>query len=390
MDSSDEVSEQFAHSLASSLIIAAYLNWALLGILCTQTLAYYLAFPRDRPLAKILVYGVLLLEMTQTALVSHDVFVALASPWGGASLAKLNSIQNHWFSISVSGGISGGIGQLFFAYRIWFISSENSRGAPIIISILATASAVSALVSAESFFRAKTFSYLLNGNSGFAAIGTWNGIGAICDIVIALVMPYFLMRHGTGMPPTHIMIVKIVRLILETGTFNAVVAILHMCLYFANSQAFVVPGLALSKVYANILLLLFNNRIKVVDGRGNANDSSNSNWEAAFREDINRNNEQPPSPITRKSVTREAGPGRARSTSTVIVSNNRLIFRLADMPPSPQRANPTEQPSSPVERTRQSLEKDMTSSVGTRSDISLHMPLEPNLSYPHPSMDSKV
>jgi len=28
------------------------------------------------------------------------------------------------------------------------------------------------------------------------------------------------MRHGTGMPDTHIMIVKIVRLILETGTFT--------------------------------------------------------------------------------------------------------------------------------------------------------------------------
>ena len=74
---------------------------------------------------------------------------------------------------------------------------------------LATGSAVSALASADAFFHAKTFWNLLAGNSGFATIGvrfvaslpaplvteyiqTWNGIGAICDIVIALVMPYFV------------------------------------------------------------------------------------------------------------------------------------------------------------------------------------------------------
>ena len=150
------------------------------------------------------------------------------------------------------------------------------------------------------------------------------------------------------------------------------VAILHMCLYFANSQAFLVPGLALSKVYANILLLLFNNRIKLVEGRSNVNDSSNSNWEIGFREGLDRNaDKQPPSPTRKSGASREAIPGRARSTSTVFVSNNRLVFRLEDLPPSPQRAKPVEEV--PVEQTRTSLEKEMTSSMGTRSTLSLHV-----------------
>lgn len=141
-----------------------------------------------------------------------------------------------------------------------------------------------------------------------------------------------------------------------------------MCLYFANSQVFLVPGLSLSKVYANILLLLFNNRIKVVDGRANENNTTNSNWEEAFRVEIDHTVDvQPPSPIKKN-----AGD-RPRSTSTVIVSNDRLVFRLGDMPPSPQRTRPKSQEAGPVERTRPSLEKDMTSSVGTRSDISLHV-----------------
>jgi len=144
-----------------------------------------------------------------------------------------------------------------------------------------------------------------------------------------------------------------------------------MCLYFENSQAFLVPGLALSKVYANILLLLFNNRIKLIDGRASEIKSTNSNWEDAFRVEAGPNTDaQPPSP-TRKNVVREGG--RVRSTSTVFVSNDRLVFRLGDLPPSPQRTKPKEQEAGPLERTRPSLEKEMTSSVGTKSDISLHV-----------------
>jgi len=143
------MSGEFSQSLAYSLLTAICFNWGLLGILCAQTFAYYAAFPRDGPLAKVLVYGVLLLEIAQTTVVSRDVFVALTSPWDTHPM-NLDSVHNHWFSVPVAGGISGGIGQLFFAYRIWYISCANSRGAPIIISILATGSAISALASADA------------------------------------------------------------------------------------------------------------------------------------------------------------------------------------------------------------------------------------------------
>ena len=64
-------------------------------------------------------------------------------------------------------------------------------------------------------------------------------IGAICDISIALSMPYYvrnlanhssivmvaliftqLMRRGTGSPSTHVLIVRLVRLLFETGGFT--------------------------------------------------------------------------------------------------------------------------------------------------------------------------
>jgi len=41
----------------------------------------------------------------------------------------------------------------------------------------------------------------------------------MCDIVIALCMPYYLMRHGTGLRSTHIKVVNLITLLIETGIF---------------------------------------------------------------------------------------------------------------------------------------------------------------------------
>ncbi|CAA7268392.1 unnamed protein product [Cyclocybe aegerita] len=305
-----EIDESFAQTLAGSLILAAYFNWGLLGILIIQIYTYYLAFPKDRTFTKALVYTVLVLEVTQTAITSHDVFVALASHFGSSS--ALDGIHVHWLSIPVAGGLTGGIGQLFFAYRIWNMSSKGSRGGPVIIGILAAASICSALVASAAFFRARTFSGLLSNASGsLAAIGVWNGFGAICDITIALVMPYYLMRHGTGLNSTHVMIVNLIRLIIETGVLTAVFAILHLCLYFANHQIFVVPGLTISKIYANTMLVILNNRIKILDGRVPA-DQSQVEFERCLSGSF-------------QSVKTNSKP---RNTSRVIVSKDRLTFRL--------------------------------------------------------------
>ncbi|KAF8970235.1 hypothetical protein BDZ97DRAFT_1652686, partial [Flammula alnicola] len=325
--------------------IAVYLNWGFMGILCVQTYTYYIAFPNDRPLAKLIVYFVFALEVAQTVLVSRDVFAALAASVGSADPGSMiDPIYNHWFSVPVAGGISGGVGQLFFAYRIWLMATNGASGSQIITTsnlVLASASVVSALVSAGAFFHARTFSGLLdNSSSGsMAAIGVWNGVGAVCDITISLSMPYYLMRHGTGLPQTHIMVVKLVRLIIETGTFTAIVAILHLCLYFGNNQAFIVPGLTVSKIYANTMLVILNNRMEVVGGRTRrALDESN-----------------PDSPGGRMAFRSPANNSRT-GRSTIIVSNDRLIFRLDDIPPMPKANSP-----------KKSAEVDSSDSTSNRS-----------------------
>jgi hypothetical protein len=316
------------NSLATSLIIALAVNFCLQGMLCLQVYTYYLAFPHDRIQAKLQVYAVFIFELFQSALVAHDVVIALAPSmlnfrglYENDMFEALNSLHSQWFTIPLAGGIIGGVGQLFFAYRIWIISNET--GPPIAIGILSIASICAALISAAAFFSAKTFTYLLGTNDGFASITAWNGIGAICDISIALSMPYFLMRHGTGLPSTHVLIVRLVRLLIETGGLTAIMAILHVCLFVSHSESFVIPGLCMSKIYATTMLVIFNNRLKISGGRFDQEE----NEECEFT-------------TSRVSSTRRERRDSRDSRTKVFVSNGRLTFHLAtDLPLSPSVAS---------------------------------------------------
>jgi len=311
--------------LSSCLVIALALNWGLQGILCLQVYTYYLAFPKDRLHAKIQVYGVLIFEILQSAVVAHDVVIASSLSLGGQehdSLHSLNSLHTSWLSIPVAGGIIGGVGQLFFAYRIWKISNE--KGAPFFVAFLSIGSICAALISASAFFHAKTFTVLLRGTDGFASITAWNGIGALCDITIALSMPYFIMRHGTGLPSTHVFLVRLVLLLIETGGVTAIIAILHLCLYVSHSEPFVIPGLVLSKIYAITMLVIFNNRVKISGGRF----------------DLAEEEEHLQAALAAGATPSESRERRRSSGTKVFVSNTRLTFQMGvpSKPPTPSRS----------------------------------------------------
>jgi len=155
-------------------------------------------------------------------------------------------------------------------------------------------------------------------------------------------MPYYLMRLGTGLRSTHIMIVNLIRLIIETGMltgmtlpsslianrliiFTAAVAILHFCLYFIKTTTFLIPGLTISKVYANTTLVILNNRMKILNGRF-PNDSDDN-----F--DVSPHTIAPRSPASRRTMDRSVFtlPSERKAVRTggsIVVTKDRLVFRL--------------------------------------------------------------
>lgn len=104
---------------------------------------YYISFPKDRWIPKCLVYGVYLIDIAQTCLVTNDVFNAYAKHYG--QLDFLAGIQNEWLAVPVLSGISKKscyiiypssclIGypapvscavQIYYAYRIRILSGSR-------------------------------------------------------------------------------------------------------------------------------------------------------------------------------------------------------------------------------------------------------------------------
>ena len=123
-----------------------------------------------------------------------------------------------------------------------------------------------------------------------------------------------IMRHGTGLRSTHIFVVRLVRIILETGFLTALIAIFHLCLYFEQSETFLVPGLALSKLYANVMLVVLNMRRR-----------DESCEVVTTGTDLITGGEGDGDP-RRKSGIRRSGLRGA----TVVVDNQRLVFRLSN------------------------------------------------------------
>ena len=66
---------------------------------------YYLAFPKDKITVKIMVYGVLILELAQTAISSCDIYLSLTAPYTPGAL-PVDAVQQHWLTVPIFGALS--------------------------------------------------------------------------------------------------------------------------------------------------------------------------------------------------------------------------------------------------------------------------------------------
>ena len=99
----------------------------------------------------------------------------------------------------------------------------------------------------------------------------------------------------------------------------AIIAILHLCLYFGGTSSFIIAGLSLSKVYANTMLVILNNRIEIVAGRAGQEEAQ-----------IGSSSRSDGASVLRSTPSR-------RQRSTIMVSKDRLTFRLDPItPPTPR------------------------------------------------------
>ncbi|KAK0223785.1 hypothetical protein IW262DRAFT_1458827 [Armillaria fumosa] len=254
--------------LSGPFIVGALLNWGLFGTLSVQLYLYYLAFPNDRRFTKYLVYGIYVIEFGQTILVAHDTFAAFG--YGFGDIDALTGIKFNWLTGPIMSAVAACIGQVFYAYRIFIVS--KSRIVPIFIICISLTSSSAGIITGIYSFQAGNV-IILDNRRMFIAIGIWCGASALCDILIAIFMAYYLLHSTTNFRRTRMLVTKIIRLTIETGSVTAVVALFTLILFigFPHHILFITPGMLVPKLYANAVYMVLNSRFHIIGGRDTYN-----------------------------------------------------------------------------------------------------------------------
>ncbi|KAJ7127864.1 hypothetical protein C8R44DRAFT_701277 [Mycena epipterygia] len=250
--------------VSGPLFIGFILHWGLFGTLTTQLYLYYQAFPRDRLFNKALVYTIYAIEFVQTILITHDGFLIFG--YGFLDISALTKVNFDWLTVPIMGGLVAFIGQSFYAYRVYVVS--KSLSVPLLIVVVSLTSSVGAFIAGGFTFQAGDITLLTNRKTSIA-VGVWCGGSALSDIIIAACMTYYLTKHDTKFRQTQVLLSELTRLIIETGSLTALVALVNLALFLAlpHNLYYTTPGGILPKLYANTILVVLNSRFHILGGR---------------------------------------------------------------------------------------------------------------------------
>ncbi|KAK0454285.1 hypothetical protein EV421DRAFT_408663 [Armillaria borealis] len=269
--------------LSGPLIIGYLLHWGLFGTLSVQLYLYYLAFPKDKKFTKCLVYGIYIVEFVQTMLVTYNAFATFG--YGFGDIDALTAIYSGWLTVPIMSGIVACVGQVFYAYRIFILS--RSRTVPTLITCVSLTSAVAAIITGIYTFEAGDVTKLDNRKTATAS-GIWCGASALCDIIIAICMTYYLMRSNPSFRQTRMLVTKLIRLSIETGSVTALVALVTGILFlaFPHKTFYGAPVLIVPKLYANTVLVVLNSRFRIMGGRDTYTSSTDISITSTMIRDI--------------------------------------------------------------------------------------------------------
>ncbi|KAI9465773.1 hypothetical protein BJY52DRAFT_486109 [Lactarius psammicola] len=239
--------------LATPLLFGPLFNWALYGALCVQIYVYSYNFPNDGRPVKFLAYFVFALETVQTALTGADVYYWFLAGFG--DMERLKSSHYAPIDIAITDAIISLIVQEYFCYRIWTL---NRRSSWFCLTIAVTAVSQSVGAAWGGFRSVVVGKYAVSK----AALYLWSLPSALADILIAVAMTLLLRRADEGRFSSFVLI-RVVRLTIETNTLTASVAIASFVLFVAypNEIYYTFTAGIIGKLYSNTLLVTLNNRI---------------------------------------------------------------------------------------------------------------------------------
>ncbi|KAK1231095.1 hypothetical protein PQX77_005797 [Marasmius sp. AFHP31] len=248
--------------VAGPLIITFMLGSILYGVQILQVYTYYMSFPKDRKIVKTLVYTVCLLDTTQTVIFFRDAYRIFATGFG--DMVALRAAHLSGVSVPILTGLVSILVQFFYCYQIQVIS--RSWILPGIILAISLTQFVASIIEGVLIFKIN--------NSAILQIKTlipctiWLVGSAVCDTIIAVSMTFYLVKASSSLKSNHI-IRRLIRLVIETGSLTATVAIVDAILFVGLRKYpyHMLPSRCLAKLYANTLMVILNSRVRVQGSR---------------------------------------------------------------------------------------------------------------------------
>ncbi|KAJ7641809.1 hypothetical protein FB45DRAFT_1000327 [Roridomyces roridus] len=252
-------------AVAIQTILLFLMDLALFGCLSVQIYLYYQAFPNDRRLTKALVYGIYVVQLVMTGVMIHDAFTIYGP--GFSNISSVLKTHPTGYMVPIMASLSGFATQSFYAYRIRRLS--DAWIVPCVILMISVTSCICGIVFGAFNSQISDVLGLQNAHNSYVT-GIWLAGSAVTDILIAGWMIYYLTRYDTGFRETQEIISRLIRLIIETGTMTALVALATLILYVAlpNHVYYAATGGILPKLYSIATLTILNSRLKIMGGRG--------------------------------------------------------------------------------------------------------------------------
>ncbi|XP_006462182.1 hypothetical protein AGABI2DRAFT_179048 [Agaricus bisporus var. bisporus H97] len=203
--------------LFGPMLIGAFFNTMLYGVLAIQSLIYFQTYKRDSIWLKCFAFYLLVAETVNTGLIIGLLYEPLILKYGQPAATTFFPVHPI-MTIAVSTPV-----QLFIAWRIIIISGK--RYFAFIIWVFALISTGGAIWLAHTVVDVKRFAR--KPDLHWPAL-TWLLASMIADVIITFSLVHSLAKRRTGIVQTDDIINKIIRMTIQTGLVTAIFAILDV------------------------------------------------------------------------------------------------------------------------------------------------------------------
>ncbi|KAJ7114300.1 hypothetical protein C8R44DRAFT_881161 [Mycena epipterygia] len=221
---------------------------------------YYQNFPSDRILIRILVYGLFLVDVAQTVILTFHGWFFTVSAWGNP--ATFDTIPWSGPMIPVLCGLVAATVQIFYAWRIWILTTNRFlRSVAILIVLVALTQSLAGMISGLPLLKNSSPE---NQMRWYPGVWIWFAGSLVADVLVTACMTYILARakSRTFWATSETMLTTLINRVVQSGAVTSVCAAVDLALFagIVDTNFHFVPSYILGKLYTNSLMLTLNLR----------------------------------------------------------------------------------------------------------------------------------